>query len=1156
MEKIADMKIKETLLRDPSSSLANQGQARIATVFDDKALAALRYELSTFVCEGEYRDGLYRLITSFLANLGKSDSSQKALWISGFFGSGKSHLLKMFAHLWQDTVFSDGATARSLVHDLPEEISESLKELDIASRRSGGRLAASGTLLSGTTDNVRLTILAIILRATGLPEQYAQARFCLWLHEQGKLDQVKKAVEGEGKSFERELNNLFVSGSLAKAVIAAMPGFAATEADARQLFKAQFPSPQGDITTADFIRVAKEALHRHSGNGKLPCTLLILDETQQYIGDSHDRSALVTEVAEAVSKEFDGHLMAVAAGQSALTDVPQLQKLLDRFTIRPNLQDADVEAVTRKVLLQKRPDAVAAIRAVLDKHSGEISRQLNGTAIGEHAGDKTTIVDDYPLLPTRRRFWEECFRQIDAAGTSSQLRSQLRIINDAIAKVADAELGQVIPADELFDALAPDMSTTGVLLREINERIIEVGKTDGPLSRRICGLVFLIGKLKREKTADSGVRATKEHIADLLIDNLNADNGKLRDDVEKALKSLSHRGILMSVGNEYRLQTREGAEWDNEFRTKIQKIQNDEATIQFNRDRALYGAVDATIGTVKVVQGSAKEGRKFATSRDQAPPTVVGNDIPVWVHDGFSSAEKDFVHQARQAGVDSPILFVFIPRQHADDLKRAIVEEDAAKQTLDARGNPDGEEGKQAKASMESRRNNAVEERLRLVAEITANAKIFQGGGSELLDTTLFERVKSGTDAALVRLFPRFGEADSSEWPRAMARAKDGAEMPFEPVGHKDAADKHPVCREVLAIIGSGSTGAEIRKTLRGSPYGWPQDAIDAAIIALHRSQHISAKLNGTAVAAGQLDQNKISKADFKIEKATLTVQQRIRLRDLFSKIQVKCKSGEEVVRAPEFLSALITLGKSAGGEEPLPSVPSLVKIEDMAKLVGNEQLVEIHSDADGIEANIKAWQSLSALAEKRLPQWHLLGRLAKHGAGTPEIDARNAEISAIRTGRMLLDPSDPVSPIVKSIAAVLRSEIQNSVAQHKAAVAAAVHALSLNSLWSKIDAGVQQTLLARYGLVEPSAPSVGTDADIADFLDRQSLSRLRELTEAVAGKVDALLREVAKLLEPKVQYVVVPRDLLRTSQEVNGWVDQQREKLLAAVVTGPVQVN
>ena len=109
--------------------------------------------------------------------------------------------------------------------------------------------------------------------------------------------------------------------------------------------------------------------------------------------------------------------MVVAAGQSALTEIQLLTYLLDRFTIRVPLSDAEVETVTRKVLLQKKPTAVADVRSLLDKHAGEVSRQLQGTRIGEFIEDRAVIVDDYPLLPVRRRFWENCFRQIDAAGT-------------------------------------------------------------------------------------------------------------------------------------------------------------------------------------------------------------------------------------------------------------------------------------------------------------------------------------------------------------------------------------------------------------------------------------------------------------------------------------------------------------------------------------------------------------------------------------------------------------------------------------------------------------------------------------------------------------------------------------------------------------------
>ena len=180
-----------------------------------------------------------------------------------------------------------------------------------------------------------------------------------------------------------------------------------------------------------------------------------------------------------------------------------------------------------------------------------------------------------------------------------------------MAKLSDRPLGAIVLADELFDALAPEMVNTGVLLREINERIIQIGKTEGRLAQRVCGLVFLIGKLKREGGADIGVRATNEHLADLLIADLSEENGKVRAGVETILKKLADQAVLMLVGDEYRLQTREGSEWDREFRNRQTKLNNDDAAIQFKRDQLLYGEVDKIVRSIRVVQGAAKEPRQL-----------------------------------------------------------------------------------------------------------------------------------------------------------------------------------------------------------------------------------------------------------------------------------------------------------------------------------------------------------------------------------------------------------------------------------------------------------------------------------------------------------------------------------------------------------------
>ncbi len=1152
------MKLNEILQRDPATHpLVNQGQARISDKNTEKAMAELRGELSTFVCEGQFADGLIRILSAYQTGL--NQTSQKAAWVSGFFGSGKSHLLKMACHLWQDTRFPDGATARSLVPNLPDEVRTQLKELDTAGKRSGGLLAGAGALPSGRTERVRQTVLGILFRAADLPEQYPQAMFSLWLHEQGWYQQVKESLEKAGKTFASELNNLYVSGPLARAVLECDPHFALNELSARSTLRDQFPQRTTDITTEEFLTAFRRALKLKSTNGRWPCTLLVLDEVQQYIGDSNDRSTMVTEVAEAICKQLDSHVMLVGAGQSSLTEVRNLHKLMDRFTIRVPLADTDVETVTRKVLLQKKASAVGEVRQFLDAHGGEISRQLQGTRIGETEDDRRTIVADYPLLPVRRRFWEQCFRQVDAAGTQSQLRSQLQIIHDAVARISDRPLGAVVPGDDLFEALAPDMVNTGVLLRELNERIINLSRDEteaGLLARRICGLVFLIGKLPRQEGVDIGVRATKEHLADLLVQDLLADNGKLRAAVQDSLEALTSQGVLMKVGEEYRLQTKEGAEWDREFRNRKTHLSNNDADVQILRDTLLYAEADSVVRSIKLFQGAAKEARHLQVFRDQTAPTVASDVIPVWIRDGWSCSEKEHLGAARSAGTDSPTLFVFVPRQSADDLRRLIIEAEAASKTLDFYANPQGPEGIEAQQGMKSRRDTAVSQRDQLVRQVVGNAKVFQGGGTELLQAHLSDRLQSGAGDSLVRLFPRFKEADSTSWGLAVKRAKEGGEQPFQPVGHQSPTEQHPVCQQVLSSIGAGKIGGDVRKLFRSTPFGWPQDAIDAALIALHRSQHLSATMNNSPIQAGQLDQAKIPKAEFRIEKITLGVADRLVIRKLMQLVLGSCKAGEETTRAPEFLSALQDLASSTGGPSPLPPAPKTSDIDDLRGLVGNEQLLAIRNRASELEKLVEEWTEAKKLVDLRKPQWEVVERLARHAAQLPEAAGHLAQFEAIRAQRLLMDPTDLVTPVRTGLADVLRKTLHDSHSNHRAAHKAGAEILAASETWGKIPAGEQAAILSKVGLVAPAPVVLSSDEVLLAALDAVSLSARQAETDAVSGRVQKALELAAKLLEPKVQPLAIERGTLHSEQEVSDWLKRQEVRLLEAVKNGPVLIQ
>src|SRR5690625_499317 len=122
---------------DPAQNrLANNGVAVVKDDQSQESLDTLRYELQTFVCDGEYEAGLEKILSTFLRSLA-SNHEQPGIWISGFFGSGKSHLAKMLRAFWTNQAFPDGARARDIA-ELPQDIRHHLTELSSVANRYGG----------------------------------------------------------------------------------------------------------------------------------------------------------------------------------------------------------------------------------------------------------------------------------------------------------------------------------------------------------------------------------------------------------------------------------------------------------------------------------------------------------------------------------------------------------------------------------------------------------------------------------------------------------------------------------------------------------------------------------------------------------------------------------------------------------------------------------------------------------------------------------------------------------------------------------------------------------------------------------------------------------------------------------------------------------
>jgi hypothetical protein len=1140
---------RELYFRDPTTlELLNNGVSKVSEFGqDERQIKTLRFELETFVCDGEYANGLERMLKAYLDGLGRGE--QKAAWVSGFFGSGKSHLVKVLRYLWEDYRFADGATARSLVK-LPSEISDLLTELSNRSKPLGGLRAAAGTLGAGSMDNVRLAFVQLILRSAGLPEDLSQAKFLLWLRSSGLEAGVTQALKMQKCVLLEEVESMNFSVSLAESLLSADPKYG-TVANVQEVIRTGFP----EITSPTMGQALDFVQQIFGKKGNLPCTLLVVDEIQQFVGEKIQRAMDLQEIAEACSTKLNQRLLLVGTGQSALNTTPSLQRLQARFAVRVQLSDTDVESVIRKTVLHKKPQQEAAIAKVLSDNPGEIARHLQNTRFQAAHEDDACFVADYPLLPTRRRFWEKVLRNTDHSGTKAQLRSQMQIVFEATRQTAAASVGTVVPADFIYDQISTDLLNSGELEREYDEIIRKQrdGTKDGSLRSSLCALIFLIGKLPRTPGADDGVRANAETLIDLLVSDLKNDRPKLEQQVPTLLKQLVDAGQLMAVDTEYRLQTREGALWTHDFNRRRTSVLADDERINSKRAELLRDGTKQALKPISLQQGTSHQPRKLVFELSSSRPSSSNDEVTLWVREGWSDDEKSVLNDARAAGVDSPLLFGYLPRLQHEDLRQAIASHVAAQETLDAHGPAGTPEAIEARKAVETHLEVAHHRIQELLGQIMGGAKVFLGGGQEAGGVELADKVQDSANSALERLFPQFSEADHANWGQVVNKARAGDVGALSQVSYQGDVAKHPVCRRVLDQIGAGKKGKEIRENLKSAPYGWPQDAIDGALLIMLLAGNLRATVNGQPTQAQNLAQNQVGVATFYVDVPPLTVQQRLELKAVFQKAGVATQSGKESEAATLFLQKLLALAESAGGSAPRPASPDTQGVRALQLLSGNAQLLKIHEQKDDLTAKLGSWKKNTEGIAKRWPAWEQLLDFHSFAAGLPEADECAKSIAAITDGRTLLAEPDPVPELTKQLTTALRTALGNLQGDLSSAFKAGDDRLAASQVWSRLSDGQRATLVTTCQLTPPSKETIGTDEEILAALRASTLAARRNLLDAVPQRFSRALDEASRLLEPKAQRVTLPGATIHNTAELDQWLAEARHQIEAKLKEGPV---
>ena len=456
---------------------------------------------------------------------------------------------------------------------------------------------------------------------------------------------------------------------------------------------------------------------------------------------------------------------------------------------------------------------------------------------------------------------------------------------------------------------------------------------------------------------------------------------------------------------------------------------------------------------------------------------------------------------------------------------------------------------------MESRERNADKELKDLLDALFAGARVFQAGGQEVTEgSELSDRINRAAKSSAIRLYKDFDIADSDQWSRVVDEARKGNLEALKAVGHTQEADKQPVCQKLLAFIGPGKKGGEIRDNFESPPFGWPRDAIDGALFALLSSGHIRAMdASSKLVDAKSLDRNKLTQASFRQESITITPPQLIKIRQMFSAVGVPCQPKEELTKVPLLIAKLRDLAGKAGGPAPAPLSPKLTAIEALESQSGNGQLLELYTRHDELLGLSTQWATTADAIHKRLPVWNQLTSLLEHAKELGSFDEIAAEKDAIQSQRSLLAEPDAVRPLLDRTADLLRQALNAKLQGFSTAFATQQAHLSADADWTKLT-DAQRTKLTQDHHLAPVKPmDLATPDQLQDALDDCTLDHWISKTQALGSRFDAARHAAVQLLKPNVTHVSIPKRTLNNEAELKAWLTEVEQLLADKLKSGPV---
>jgi hypothetical protein len=534
----------------------------VVKVFDRSALAG---EVREYVVTDKIEDELKRIVDTFTQvsetlRRGGSSRDVMGMWVSGFFGSGKSHFAKVLGYLLQNDQLG-GAGGEPCIDAFVKHLSDTQRGKDVRLRLGEIKLNTQVRTIAfeiksrqslNNPNSVGEILLSEFYRDIGLGENFVVARIERRLQQRGLLDKladVYETVHGVSwRSADGRDDLLTVRRRLSKVLPKVDSKEYPDEQSALQALNDMF---RHEKITAEGIAdelVAWVDAQKTTG-GKAQHLVFVIDEMGTFIGDSNDRIGELNSLAEMLGNKGKGKVWLIVTSQQDLEKVvdrtnfqPTLVGRLNaRFELKPHLISDEINKVVSERILKKRPAEEAGLRAIYAKYEGPIAQLADLKASRRLASiSERSFIDAYPFLPHQVRLAQDIFEALSGFRISGGVRSMIAVVMEALQDLADKPLGVIVSLDQVFDAVENDLLSQEYLgasgirsIYEADERVPGMSVE----SSRVLKVLWLLQRI-------TWVPRVPETLAKLLVRDLTADIAPLREQVEVTLAALQAAGYV------------------------------------------------------------------------------------------------------------------------------------------------------------------------------------------------------------------------------------------------------------------------------------------------------------------------------------------------------------------------------------------------------------------------------------------------------------------------------------------------------------------------------------------------------------------------------------------------------------------------------------